>query len=401
MDVARGEANISCLFPEILTIIFQHLSVCDRGRVAQVCTTWRDAAYNRRVWRDVEARLHLRKSSIALFPSLIRRGIVRIQVLSMKRGLKDVICGVPGLQTVNLSGCYNITDTTLEGAIATALPSITQLNLSLCKSLTDSSVERVSQFLPNLTELNIAGCSFVTANGLMYIAWGLSNLKLLNLRSCRQVSDRGVGNICGHNVNVTGAKGNLQLETLILQDCQKLSDQALKHISTGLPKLKVLNLSFCCRVTDSGVRYLAKMPSLRKLDVQMCQNISDIGIGYLAEGSARLSHLDVSFCERITDDSLIHISQGLFQLQSLSMCNCNITDEGISKMVRTSHDMDTLNIGQCKHVTDVSLQDIANYLKKLKAIDLYGCLNITKHGLHQIMQLPKMKTLNRQMWQQS
>ena len=401
MEVFQESGDISCLFPEILTIIFQHLDVCDRGRAAQVCTKWRDAAYNRRVWKKVEAKLHLRRSTVALFPSLVKRGIVSIRVLSLRRGLREVVSDIRGLESLNLCGCYNVTDACLASAITSPLFSLTTLNLSLCKALTDSSIERIAKLVPNLIHLDLGGCSFITANGLMFIAWGLSKLKHLNLRGCKLISDRGIGNICGHNVNVTGAKGNLGLENLVLQDCQKLSDQTLKHISTGLNKLKLLNLSFCCRITDTGIRYLAKMSSLKHLQLRMCQNISDIGMGYLSEGGSRLTHLDLSFCERITDDTLVHISQGLFQLHSLSVCSCTISDEGIAKMVRTSHDLEILNIGQCSQITDNAMEFIAEYLKQLKVIDLYGCSKVTKDGLEKIMQLPHMQDLNLKLWHQA
>uniref|UniRef100_A0A8C2JJV6 F-box domain-containing protein n=1 Tax=Cyprinus carpio TaxID=7962 RepID=A0A8C2JJV6_CYPCA len=41
------ETHISCLFPEILAMIFSYLDVRDKGRVAQVCTAWRDASYHK------------------------------------------------------------------------------------------------------------------------------------------------------------------------------------------------------------------------------------------------------------------------------------------------------------------------------------------------------------------
>jgi hypothetical protein len=76
--------DISCLYPELLTIIFQNLEVTDKGRAAQVCRSWRDSAYNKSVWKGVEAKLHLKKTSSSrdpnIFPSLVRRGIKKIQV---------------------------------------------------------------------------------------------------------------------------------------------------------------------------------------------------------------------------------------------------------------------------------------------------------------------------------
>jgi len=73
--------SISCLFTELLVLIFCHLDVRSKGRAAQVCSSWRDAAYERRVWRGVEAKLHIRSSSPQLFASLVRRGISCVQVM--------------------------------------------------------------------------------------------------------------------------------------------------------------------------------------------------------------------------------------------------------------------------------------------------------------------------------
>ena len=82
-----SHSNISCLFTEILVIILCYLDVRSKGRAAQVCSSWRNAAYERRVWRGVQAKLHIRSSSPQLFSSLVRRGITSVQVIIVKRML--------------------------------------------------------------------------------------------------------------------------------------------------------------------------------------------------------------------------------------------------------------------------------------------------------------------------
>jgi len=79
-DVRGGGGNISCLFTEILVLIFRYLDVRSKGRAALVCRSWRNAAYERSVWRGVEAKLHVRSSSPQMFASLVRRGISNVQV---------------------------------------------------------------------------------------------------------------------------------------------------------------------------------------------------------------------------------------------------------------------------------------------------------------------------------
>jgi F-box/leucine-rich repeat protein 14 len=96
----ESQGHISCLFPEILTIIFSYLDVQDRGRVARVCHAWKEAAYKRRVWKGVEARLHLRRNHPALFPSLVQRDIqvfTKINYASANQLLIDLSNEIIGL----------------------------------------------------------------------------------------------------------------------------------------------------------------------------------------------------------------------------------------------------------------------------------------------------------------
>ncbi|KAJ8983232.1 hypothetical protein NQ317_005321 [Molorchus minor] len=365
-ELDLGKTHISCLYPEILAIIFGYLDVRDKGRVAQVCATWRDAAYHKSVWRGVEAKLHLRRANPSLFASLVKRGIKRVQVLSLRRSLRDVIQGIPNLESLNLSGCYNVADVGISHAFVAEAPSLTQLNLSLCKQVTDTSLSRIAQYLKNLEILELGGCCNVTNTGLVLIAWGLKKIKKTE-------------------------------PEVLLAYCQRLSDEALKH-ATGLTSLKSINLSFCISITDSGLKHLAKMTNLRELNLRSCDNISDIGMAYLAEGGSRISSLDVSFCDKIGDQALVHISQGLFNLKSLSLSACQISDEGLSKIANTLHDLETLNIGQCSRVTDKGLTTLAEALTRLKCIDLYGCTRITTVGLEKIMKLPQLSVLNLGLW---
>lgn len=265
-------------------MIFDKLSVRDRGRAAQVCTAWRDAAYSKSVWKGVVAKLHVRKPCPNLYTSLVRRGIRKIQILSLKRTFKDIVFGVPNLESLNLSGCYNVTDTNLGHTFPNGMdfPNIKVMDLSLCKQITDTSLGKIASHLKNLEVLELGGCSNITNTGLLLIAWGLKKLKRLNLRSCWHISDLGIGHLAGLSKDT--AEGNLALEFLGLQDCQRLSDEALKHIAQGLASLKSINLSFCVSITDSGLKHLARMPLLEELNLGSCDNISDIGMAYLTEG---------------------------------------------------------------------------------------------------------------------
>lgn len=391
--------HVTHLYPEILTQIFSKLSVRDRGRAAQVCTAWRDAAYEKSVWKGVEARLHLRQKNNNLFTSLQRRGIRKVQVLSLRRTIKDVISGVPNLETLNLSGCYSITDANLCNAFNQDLPNLKILNLSLCKQITDTSLNRIACHLKNLEILDLGGCCNLTNASLSAIAIKLKKLQRLNLRSCWQITDQGICQLAGLNKEkATALDQPLTLKYLGLQDCPRLTDESLKYISKGLPTVESINLSFCVSVTDSGLKYLARMPNLKELDLRACDNISDIGMAYLTEGGCTVTSLDVSFCDKIGDQALNHLSQGLFHMHSLSLNHCQITDEGLMRIAKNLLDLETLNIGQCDKVTDKGLQSLAEYLHNLHSIDLYGCTQLSQMGLDAIMKLPKLTRVNFSLW---
>uniref|UniRef100_T1J4F5 Uncharacterized protein n=1 Tax=Strigamia maritima TaxID=126957 RepID=T1J4F5_STRMM len=395
-SLTGSSAHISCLYPEILALIFRFLDLRDKGRVAQVCVAWRDAAYHRSVWWGVEAKLHLRRTNPCLFQSLVQRGIRHVQVLSLRRSLREVIHGIPDLESLSLSGCYNVLDESLAQAINRPLSSLVKLNLSLCKQITDETLLNLAQYCPNLEVLDLAGCDRITNSGLLFVSKRLCRLVNLNLRSCRHVSDSGIAALGG--LSSEAGKGTLQLEQLSLQDCQKLTDDALRNVSTGLVSLKYINLSFCASITDGGLKFMAKMPMLSELNLRSCDNITDLGIAYLAEGGSKITSLDVSFCDKISDQALTHVSQGLFTLRSLSMSACHISDEGLLRIARTVPELNTLNVGQCHRITDRSLIAISENLTGLQSIDLYGCTKITTVGLERIMQLPQLNSLNLGLW---
>ena len=362
----------------------------------QVCCRWRDAAYLKSVWKGCEAKLHLRRSNPTLFPSLVRRGIKKVQVLSLRKSLRELVNGIPNLESLNLSGCYNLSDSALDTAFNRDLPSLQRLNLSLCKDVTDNSLGRIATHCKNLETLELGGCTKISNTGLLLISWGLKRIKSLNLRSCWQISDCGIAHLAGMDGKPN--TGAFSLERLSLQDCQKLSDESLRYISEGLTRVRAVNLSFCASITDTGMKPMSRLASMEELNLRSCDNISDIGVGYLAEGSVRLQRLDVSFCDRITDASMAHVASGLFNLRSLSMAASKINDEGIFKISKTLLDLDTLNIGQCTRISDKSLEYIGTHMKNLKSIDLYGCTKLTPAGTKVLKEYLQLKTMNLGLW---
>ena len=90
------------------------------------------------------AMLHLNRSNPTLFPSLATRGIKDVQVLSLRRSYRE-LCSIPNIKSLNLSGCYSLSDANLDLTFQKEVLSLTSLNLSLCKELSDNSLTRIGK----------------------------------------------------------------------------------------------------------------------------------------------------------------------------------------------------------------------------------------------------------------
>jgi len=416
------------LFPEILTEVFGYLDTRDKSRMSQVCQYFHQISKNKQIWKGTEAKLNLKPSQSLILNNLVQRGITKVQVLSLKRSLRELTANVP-ISHLKLSGCYNVTDYSLSSM--QNLDCLVELDLSLCKQITDLSILSIVGKAPNLKSLDLGGCCNLTDRGILLISYGLRHLHKLDLRSCYNLTDRALTYLSGdveiherldiktynflaklglienpncvickrgfkNNMNLPKIDANTEfgmvsLKSLILQDCQKISDQSLYSISR-ISSIQSVNLSFCVNITDNGLKFLSELRDLKELNLRSCDNISDGGLVNLKEVAETLEHLDVSFCEKITTLNQ-HICRGL---KTLSLSACDIEDEALIGIHMGR--LETLNLGQCAKITDKGLESICEKCPKLKYIDLYGCSRISTKGLETLMKMPSLKDVNLGLW---
>ena len=349
------------------------------------------------VWRGTEARLRLgkpfRKHEEATYKSLLRRGVSKVKVLSIKKSPIRLFSSVPLLAKVDLAGCYNINEYVMEIAIQVKLPNLTHLDLGLCKDVGDGTLGRISTYCHNLCYLSLEGNIRITNAGLLLLAWGARELKSLNLKSCRNITDHGINVLA---LNHDGSPSDSKLESLDLQDC-KLTDKSLVYVSKGMPQLKRVNLSTIKTITDGGFKCLAQMPALEEIIVQKCDNVTDQGLAYLSEecqNPSNLKFLDMSFCSSVTDLGVSHIAKGLKNLAGLSISSSLVGDRGLLDLAHGLVHLKALALGQCNNITEVGLMRMAKKAKSLRTIDIYGCKNITENiDVHLPRRVKTIRTL--------
>ena len=402
------------LYPELLTQIFSYLPLRDRGRAAQVCKYWRETSLEKCIWRGVEAKLHLKSSSTQLYQCLTRRGITQIQVLSLKRSLRDLVTNLSAITTLKLSGCYNVTDSTLNSAFSVPLPHLKVLDLSLCKQITDISLGRIAANAPNLITLELGGCCQISDRGLFLIAWGLRRVRTLNIRSCHLVTDTGIGFLSGivnqshlmePRLNDFLAKFDLLKGELLTGTRAVISAQLdVPHNPKPIPyPVKRARMSQCaiCHQdlssppsTSHALQGKRKAASKRspKLILGTPGELQKIGLS-TKFGTPDLQALNLQDCQKLTDSSLLHIAV-LPHLTTLNLSfSLHISDTGLSHLSRVPNLTD-LNLRSCENISDGGLANLCQVGPRLRTLDISFCDKVGNTGMGHVSQMSNLRTLS-------
>lgn len=117
----------------------------------------------------------------------------------------------------------------------------------------------------------------------------------------------------------------MRLSFYVLLNCRCLGvgDAGLEALSSGCKKLMKLNLSYCNKVTDSGMEYVGHLVELCNLEIRRLQNITSVGLTAIAVGCKRLVDLDMKQCENVDDAgfwALATYARNLRQVHGLTTC---------------------------------------------------------------------------------
>jgi hypothetical protein len=112
----------------------------------------------------------------------------------------------------------------------------------------------------------------------------------------------------------------------------KLTDLGLKKIAElNLPKLEMLMLGFCKKITDDGMQFVVRIKNLKYLSLAGCEQITDNGLSKLT-ASTTIENLDLRGCKGITDRGLGYLKQ-MPNLRQVLLGGCkNVSSTGIDEL---------------------------------------------------------------------
>ncbi|KAL6597330.1 hypothetical protein ACP70R_046770 [Stipagrostis hirtigluma subsp. patula] len=255
-------------------------------------------------------------------------------------------------------------------ALAAACPGLADLDLSNGVDLGDAAAAEVAR-MRRLQRLSLSRCRAVTDMGLGCVAVGCPDLRELSLKWCIGVTDLGV-----HLVALKCKK----LTTLDLSDTM-ITKKSLPAIMK-LPNLEGLTLAACVGIDDDALSSLEKVcnKSLQVLDISNCHNVTDVGVSSVVKSVPNLLELNLSYCCPVTP-SMVSSFQSIAKLRTLKLEDRKFMADGLKTIGSSCLSLRELSLSKCSGVTDAELSFVVSRLKNLLKLDITCSHDITDASL--------------------
>ncbi|XP_015591019.1 F-box/LRR-repeat protein 4 isoform X2 [Cephus cinctus] len=279
--------------------------------------------------------------------------------------------------------------------LSSKFQSLHELSLASNRYLSDALFNRLVAICPNLDSLSLMGCQisfhvglykkFYPDNGfriqasesvltfpnvLRYITQQSKRLKHLNF-GCTLIDGTALASL--------STLKDLKLESLKLHACEQLTYTGIRTLLEHQTTLRVLDVSFCTRVTDISLICICKsLKNLEVLNIRRCRAVTAHGIREI-RNLEKLKELDISECEQLTGEC---ITDGL--------CSIKIdTDSGNSDPNEDSENVNPNSFNVTSNFSD-NKQPLNRNLERFSA----NALNLDEKSIELIaMSFPKLRLL--------
>ena len=277
-------------------------------------------------------------------------------------------------------------------AIGTGLSSLQSLDVSYCRKLTDKGLIVVAGGCPNLVSLHLTGCRLVTDEVLQALSKNCHNLEELGLQGCTNIRDSGLTDL------VSGCHG---INFLDVNKCSNIGDIGVSSVSEACASsLKTLKLLDCYKIGDPSILSIARFcKNLETLIIGGCRDITDESIQLLATACENcLKNLRMDWCLNISNSSLSCILTQCRKLEALDIGCCEeLTDsafEGLSSGA-TELTLKVLKVSNCPKITVAGIRRLLDKCNSLEYLDVRSCPQITKAGCDEAgLQFPECCKVN-------
>jgi hypothetical protein len=317
MSVENSEGDNKGFFSEkILKLIFQFLSNEEKYKLLTVCKTWTkpvvESLYQNAMIKSSKCFENFLKAINESGSSYNYKDLVKSLEIS---GTADIWMGdienalkpLNNLDTFTISNSPNVTNILLH-SIGNHCPQLKNLYLPGCVGLTDAFVPQLCKQCKDLEKIDL---SFTN------VSVGIIPAALINLRNIRELN-LGDSKESTAPVDMGDESFTRPLVTLNLRN-SPITDQMLDWVVSRCPEIETVILENCQNVTDHSIVKLAnKLKGLTTLDISFCDQITDASLNALAENEdSKLKFLDLSYCYNITNRGIKEVGLKCTRLESL------------------------------------------------------------------------------------
>lgn len=192
--------------------------------------------------------------------------------------------------------------------------------------------------------------------------------------ACSNVTDR--------DIDMLARKAASALKRLVLRGSISITNASLRSLATHASQLRSIDLSFIRSVDASGLQPLcaAAGPRLRHILLRKCVAVDDNALKALTP-CVNLHTLDVSYCPRISDDGMRHFvkhagrSLRFFAIAHVS----SLSDPAFSAIGKYCKSLVQLCARSLPFVTDIGFAELCKGIgETVEGIDITSCGSLSR-----------------------
>ncbi|KAK8562038.1 hypothetical protein V6N12_049091 [Hibiscus sabdariffa] len=191
-----------------------------------------------------------------------------------------------------------------------------------------------------------------------------------------------------------------------LREMNNAGDRLIAALS--LPRyqhVKQLSLEFAQDIDDGHLEVIKRKnfsvraitsccPKLKVFSIYWNVRVTDIGVKHLVKNCKYIVDLNFSGCKHLSDKSLQLVADNYQELESLNLTRCvKMTDSGLQQVLIKCSFLQSLNLYALSSFTDEAYKKIS-VLSHLRFLDLCGAQNLSDDGLFCIAKCKKLTSLN-------
>ncbi|OXU16376.1 hypothetical protein TSAR_014161 [Trichomalopsis sarcophagae] len=356
---SKNQIAIHNLNDDCLTHIFQCLSIIDRVKIEIVCKHWRDVG--RKSWQNVKTL----DKNVTIWGF----DITRTEPSWMNDIFKTVLqrCGFylrrdfcPNLEFIQM-GSVNLTPMSVMSWTKN-VHKLTENAFDNCtECCNDTLLSKLFMQSKRLQSLKIMHNNVLTGKCLLSLP---VSMKAIVIDSCPNISFNQLNNVLERHCDQleklsltkschvhfpTDANATLKMPTTLkiveIRWCKVFNIDCILEMR-NLEKLVLNGLDFL--TDDFLVTLTSNCKMLYHLNIDACNNITNVGLREVVR-LPRIEYLSLKRLSSITDSALTHIPN----LKKL-FCTCciNVADDGICTLIETCDSIEVLDVSYCCNITN-------------------------------------------------